>query len=84
MCLEKSRGGFGVRSLSKMNKVLLCKWCWRFANERDPLWRLVISTKFGEEDGGWNTNDIRGGYGTVYGKTSEKNDSHFLKTLLPP
>ena len=46
VCLEKSRGGLGVRSLSKMNKVLLCKWCWRFTNERDPLWRLVISTKF--------------------------------------
>ena len=52
VCLEKSRGGLGVRSLSKMNKALLCKWCWRFANERDSLWRLVISTKFGEEDGG--------------------------------
>ena len=52
VCLEKSRGGLGVRSLSKMNKALFCKWCWRFANERDSLWRLVISTKFGEEDGG--------------------------------
>ena len=64
VCLEKSRGGLGVRSLSKMNKALLCKWCWWFPNERDSLWRLVISTKFGEEDGGWNTSDIRGGYGT--------------------
>ena len=24
----------------------------------------MISIKFWEEDGGWNTNDIRGGYGT--------------------
>ena len=64
MCLEKSREGLGVRSLSKMNQALLCKWCWRLANERDPLWRLVINTKFGKEDGGWNTSDIRGGYGT--------------------
>ena len=63
MCLEKSKGGLGVRSLSKMNQALFCKWCWQFANERDPLWRLVINTKFGEEDGGWNTSDIRGGYG---------------------
>ena len=73
-----------MRSLSKMNKALFCKWCWRFANERDSLWRLVINTKFGEGDGGQNTNDIRGGYGLSYGKTSEKNGSHFLKTLLLP
>ena len=61
---RKRSGGLGVRSLSKMNKALFCKWCWRFANERDSLWRLVINTKFGEGDGGWNTNDIRGGYAT--------------------
>ena len=46
-----------------------CKCCWRFANERDPPCRLVISIKFGEEDGGWNTSNIRGGYALVYGKT---------------
>ena len=63
-----------------MNKALFCEWCWQFANERDSLWRLVISTKFGEGDGGWNTNDIRGGYE----KTSEKNGSPFLKTILLP
>ena len=67
-----------------MNKALLCKWCWRFANERDTLWRLAISAKFGEEYGGWNTSDIRGVMALVYGKTLEKNDSPFLKTLLPP
>ena len=52
ICLEKRSGGLRVRSLSKMNKALFCKWCWRFANEKDSLWRLVISTKFGEGDGG--------------------------------
>ena len=72
VCLQKSRGGLGVRSLSKMNIALFCKWCWRFANERDALWRLVISTKFGEGDGGWNTNDMRGGYGTGLWKDISK------------
>ena len=55
-----------------MNIALFCKWCWRFANEKDSLWRLVISTKFGEGDGGWNTNDIRGGYGTGLWKDIRK------------
>ena len=27
VCLEKSRGGLGVRGLSKMNQAFLCKWC---------------------------------------------------------
>ena len=67
-----------------MNQALLCKWCWRFANERDSLWRMVISTKFGEEAGGWNTRDIRGGMVLAYGKTSEKNGSPSLKILFPP
>ena len=51
VCSEKNKGGLGVKSLSKLNQALLCKWCWRFANERDPLWRMVINIKFGEEDG---------------------------------
>ena len=72
MCLEKNRGGLGVQSLSKMNQTLLCKWCWWFANERYPVWRLVISTKLGEEDGGWNTSDIRGGYSTSLWKDIRK------------
>ena len=37
VCQEKSRGGLRVRGLSLMNQALLCKWCWRFANERDSL-----------------------------------------------
>ena len=72
VCQEKSRGGLGVRGLSLMNQALLCKWCWRFANERDSLWRLVISTKFGEENGGWISRDIRGAYGTGLWKDIRK------------
>ncbi|KAL6312581.1 hypothetical protein AAG906_005977 [Vitis piasezkii] len=33
VCLSK-RKGFGVKCLSTFNKALLCKWNWRFANER--------------------------------------------------
>ena len=32
----------------------------------------MISTKFREEDGGWNTNDIRGGYDTGLWKDIRK------------
>ena len=53
VCLDKRKGGLGVRRLSILNRALLCKWNWRFANERENFWRHVISRKFGEEEGGW-------------------------------
>ena len=34
---DKRDGGMGVRSLFLLNKTLLCKWIWRFANERHSL-----------------------------------------------
>ena len=37
VCTKKNKGGLGLRSLSKLNKALLNKWSWRFANERDFL-----------------------------------------------
>ena len=83
VCLEKSRGGLGVRGLSVMNQALLCKWCWRFANERDSLWRMVISAKFGEEAGGWYSRDIRGGYGTGLWKDIRKERLSFSQNVIP-
>ena len=77
VCCEKKSGGLGVMSLSKLNQALLCKWSWRFANEREPPWRRVISRKYGELIGGWNTGDIRGGYGTSLWKNIRK-DWHTL------
>ena len=82
VCQEKNRGGLGVRGLSMMNQALLCKWCWRFANERDSLWRLVISTKFGEEAGGWKTRDIRGGYGIGLWKDIRKEWLTFSQNII--
>ena len=61
-----------MRSLSKLNQALLCKWTWKFANEREPLWRRVISRKYDELVGGWNTGDLRGGYGTGLWKDIRK------------
>ncbi|RVW31827.1 putative ribonuclease H protein [Vitis vinifera] len=42
VCLSKAKGGLGVKSLSLLNKTLLAKWNWRFANEREALWNQVI------------------------------------------
>nr|CAN82017.1 hypothetical protein VITISV_003416 [Vitis vinifera] len=58
VCLEKRKGGLGVRNLALMNSALLCKWNWRYANEREALWRCVISLKYDEEEEGWHTRDV--------------------------
>ena len=48
---EKERG-LRSKGQSNLNRELLSKWNWRFAHERDSLWRSVIGTKFGEDVGG--------------------------------
>ena len=45
MCLSKKKGGLRVKCLSILNKALLSKWNWRFANEREALWNQVIRGK---------------------------------------
>ena len=37
VCLERKKGCLGVRCLSMMNKALLYKWSWRFANEKKAI-----------------------------------------------
>ncbi|RVW63723.1 putative ribonuclease H protein [Vitis vinifera] len=63
VCLEKRKGGLGVRNLALMNKTLLSKWNWCFAIEGEAFWKQVISHKYGEEEGGWCTRVISGSYG---------------------
>ena len=64
VCTAKRKGGIEIKCFSNMNKALLSKWSWRFANDRKSLWRSAIRCKFGESSGGWHTCDLRGGYGT--------------------
>ena len=63
VCMEKQKGGFGFRSLSLFNKALLGKWSWRFAKERDPLWKRVIIGKYGVQEATWCTKEVRGRFG---------------------
>ncbi|RVX02510.1 LINE-1 reverse transcriptase-like [Vitis vinifera] len=72
VCLERKKGGLGVRNLALMNKALLGKWNWRFAIEREVLWKKVISHKYGVEEGGWCTRAERGRYGVGLWKAIRK------------
>ena len=68
VCANKRNGGLGDRDLSILNRALLCKWIWRFTNEKNALWRNVIRWKFGEERGGWVSCAFRGAFGTSFWK----------------
>ena len=72
VCSDRKMGGLGIKSLAILNKALLCKWIWRFANERESLWRNVIRWKFGEERGGWCSADSRDAYGSRVWKEIRK------------
>ena len=55
-----------------MNIALLSKWNWWFANEREILWKQVISQKYGEEDEGWRSCKVSKIYGVGLWKAIRK------------
>ena len=72
VCVDKRKGGLGVKSLRTFNKALLSKWAWHFANERKALWNQVIRRKYGEERGGWRSCEAREAYGVGLWKAISK------------
>ncbi|RVW93472.1 Molybdenum cofactor sulfurase [Vitis vinifera] len=66
VCVDKE-GGLGICSLVALNKAR--KWSWRFVEVRESLWKQIIIGKFGEEEGGWRSTGVRGGYGVGVWKT---------------
>ncbi|RVX02862.1 hypothetical protein CK203_023169 [Vitis vinifera] len=60
---DKSKGGLGLRKLVLLNKALLGKWIWRFAYDKDNLWKQVITVKYGQEGHGWRAKRAHGAFG---------------------
>ncbi|RVW38340.1 putative ribonuclease H protein [Vitis vinifera] len=63
ICEDKSKGGLGLRKLVLLNKALLGKWIWRFAYNKDDLWKQVITAKYGQEGHGWRAKRAYGAIG---------------------
>nr|XP_043629751.1 uncharacterized protein LOC122601039 [Erigeron canadensis] len=47
-------GGLGLSKLEDSNIALLTKWIWRYRNEENALWRMVINSIHGGGRG-WNS-----------------------------
>ena len=61
-----------MKSLVTLHKAFLGKWSWRYANEKEVFWNQVIRGKYGEEHGGWCSQEVRKGYGVGLWKTIRK------------
>ncbi|RVW88499.1 hypothetical protein CK203_043838 [Vitis vinifera] len=57
---DKDKGGLGLRKLALLNKALLSKWIWRYACDKDNLWRQVIKVKYGQEGLDWRPKKAMG------------------------
>jgi hypothetical protein len=53
-----SSSGLGVRNLVRFNHVLLGKWLWWYAMEKEALWRLVVKTKYDSMRGSWCSKEV--------------------------
>ncbi|RVW36073.1 putative ribonuclease H protein [Vitis vinifera] len=60
VCTDKDKGGLGLRKLAMLNKALLDKWIWRYACDKDNLWKQVIKAKYGQEGLGWRPKKANG------------------------
>ena len=63
VCTDKDKGGLGLRKLAMLNKALLGKWIWRYACDKDNLWKQVITVKYGQEGLGWRPKKANGAVG---------------------
>ena len=81
--LEKMYGGLAIRYHPPLNKALLGKWIWKFAIEREFLWKWVMTQTFEEEEGGQRSRGVKDSYMLGMWKTirnwweSIKGRSHF-------
>ena len=59
VCSPIEMGGLGIRNVVSFNQALLGKWLCRYGHEVTHLWQRIISTKYGEGQGGWSTKICR-------------------------
>ncbi|RVX05796.1 hypothetical protein CK203_023934 [Vitis vinifera] len=71
-----------IGNLSLGARALLCKWSWRFMEEKEAFWKQVISKKFWVEEGGWYTREVREGFGVGLWKEIRKEGSLLSNNIV--
>ena len=82
VCLPIEMGGLGIRNVVSFNQALLGKWMWRFGHEVTHLWQRVISTKYGEGQGGGVLKCAGGLMGVAFGEALMKGGRASLSIYL--
>lgn len=85
----EENGGVGLYSIRDRNHALLSKWLWRFASEKEALWRKVLAAIYGVEGPGeWRLSSRAGRDGLSVvkslmriGKGEGRSGKHFLGGL---
>lgn len=54
---SKKGGGLNITKLHRHNKSLMMTWLWKFASPEEALWKDVIRSKYGMQDG-WITKEV--------------------------
>lgn len=65
-----------------MNKALLGKLLWRFATQKEALWRKVVEWKYGVVEGNWKTREVRSTYGVSVWKFISKRWEDLVKEVF--
>ncbi|CAL5336186.1 unnamed protein product [Camellia sinensis] len=58
VCKSKAQGGLGVRSLSDVNICLMLKWWWRYGHQQQSLWKMVVCSRYGGNEGRWKPETV--------------------------
>jgi hypothetical protein len=64
--------GLGVKNMIQFNRTFLGKWLWRYAMEREAMWRSMVATKYDSLMGGWCSMEVAGLYGVGVWKCMRK------------
>jgi hypothetical protein len=68
--------------LIRFNRALLGKWLWRYATERETLWRLVLAAKYESMRGGWSSKEVLGTFGVGVWKHIRRGLDKFSNFVL--
>ena len=50
VCYAKEKGGLGIHGLSIVNRALLGRWVWKFAEEENSIWKDGINLNNHKEE----------------------------------